>query len=115
MNLPLGFGKIDWSDWVRGIVAAFISGGAAAVTSGVTVNMLDPDRYNIHTGSFYVLILAMFAANGTLNMMAFLREKPLPELKTVVSTVETTRTPGIPTTTVVTVKETSIEPKEPKP
>lgn len=48
MNLPLGFGRLDVSDWVRGLMAAFISGGASAVTSGVTVNMLDPEHYNIH-------------------------------------------------------------------
>lgn len=109
MTLPLGFGDLDFSDWARGLVSAFISGGASAVTSGVTVNLLDPNHYNVHTGSFYVLVGAMFAANGLMNMMAFLRTKPIPELKTVEKTVKTVDNQSGPPVVVTTVKETSIE------
>ncbi len=109
MTLPLGFGDIDFSDWARGLASAFISGGAAAVTSGITVNMLDPSHYNPHTSSFYALVGAMFVMNGVMNMMNFLRTKPIPELKTVEKTVQQIdKQPGQPTV-VTTVKETSIE------
>lgn len=79
MNLPLGFGSLDFSDWVRGIVSAFVSGGASAVSSGIVVSNNDPKDYAIGTHKFYTLVWTVFATAGLLNAVAFLRTKPVPE------------------------------------
>jgi hypothetical protein len=83
MNLPNGFGRLDFSDWLYGLGAAFIGGGAGAVSAGLGVSMLDPKDWNLGTGKLYALVGSVFVINGLLNMMAFLREKPLPDIKAV--------------------------------
>jgi uncharacterized membrane protein HdeD (DUF308 family) len=77
-------GDLDFSEWLRGLVAAFISGGASAVTGGFTVSALDPRDYNLQEGMPRLLLLmgAMFLVNGILSMMLFLRQKPVPDHKT---------------------------------
>jgi hypothetical protein len=87
-QLPGGLGNLDWSDWIKGIVAAFISGGAGAVTSGVVVSVGDPQQYNMGTQKFYMLVGSVFLMSGVLNMMAFLRTKSLPDVKQRETTVE---------------------------
>lgn len=82
-----GLGTLDWSDWLRGIFAAFIGGGAGAVTSGVVVSMNDPKDYNLYTSKFYHLVIAVFAVNGLISMFAFLHQRPVPDqIKTVLTT-----------------------------
>jgi hypothetical protein len=76
MNLPNGFGRLDFGDWLYGLGAAFIGGGAGAVSAGLGVSMLDPKDWNLGTGKLYALVGSVFVINGLLNMMAFLREKP---------------------------------------
>jgi hypothetical protein len=87
--IALGFGRLDWSQWLYGIFAGFIGGGAGAVVSGVTVSAVDPADFNFSTGKFYVLVLTIFTANGLLNMFAFLHQNPLPAVRTV-TTIEHT-------------------------
>lgn len=111
MTLPAGLGELDFSDWVRGILAAFIGGGASAVTSGMVVSLSDPKDYAIGSAKFFSLVGAVFVMSGFMNAMAFLRTKPLPEMKKVERTVATTEAPGKSPIVVSTVKETSIEPK----
>ena len=115
LTLPLGFGDLDFSDWVRGLVAAFISGGASAVTSGIVVSVKDPDHYAPMTHNFFELVGAVFVMSGIVSAMAFLRNKPLPEVKTVTTTTQKTEKVGEPPAKVVTtVQETHVEPLEPK-
>lgn len=114
MNLPLGFGRIDWSDWIRGAMAAFVTGGASAVASGLVVSLKDPKDYAIGTWSFFQLVGAVFIMSGTLNLFAFLRTKPIPDLKQVTITTQTIAQEDRPTKTVKTVQETSIEPVKPE-
>lgn len=111
MILPFGFGEIDWGDWLRGLIAAFVSGGASAVTSGFVVSLNDPKDYAIGTHKFYNLVWAVFFMAGGMSAFAFLRTKPLPETKKVEKTVEMTQAPGLAPQVVTTVKETTIEPK----
>ena len=99
-----GFGKFDWDSWLYGMVAGFISGGAGAVVTGITVSGLDPNDFNFYTGRFYLLILVVFGANGILAAMAFLHQNPLP--KVIVTTTETTEQKRTSPETTVTKKET---------
>jgi hypothetical protein len=91
MTLPLGFGTLDWSDWLRGVISAFIGGGAGAVTSGIVVSLGDPQQYNMGTQKFYVLVGSVFLMSGLMNLMAFLRNKPIPDIiKTTTDTISVT-------------------------
>lgn len=105
MKLPLGFGRLDFGDWLYGLGAAFIGGGASAVTSGITLNLLDPSDFNLQTGKLWVTMAAFFVVNGTMSAMAFLRTKPLPDI-VVTTTTETTSPAKASGPKVVTTVET---------
>lgn len=107
-QLPLGFGTLDWSDWLRGVISAFVGGGAGAVTSGIAVSMGDPQQYNMGTQKFYVLVVSVFLASGVLNMMAFLRNKPIPDVKTVTTTETVEHQTHPPATVTTTVEKTEM-------
>lgn len=114
MNLPLGFGTLDWEDWFYGLISSFISGGANAIVAGVVVNWMDPNGdFNPTNLRFYILITCIFIASGLLNMFSFLRTKPLPTHKTVKSSVETHEKKSPAKTTITRVEETHIEPMDP--
>lgn len=113
-NLPLGFGTLDYSDWVRGLASAFIGGGASAVTSGIVVSLKDPAHYAPGTADFFQLVGSVFAMSGLVSAMTFLRQKPIPELKQVQNTTQTITKGDAPPTVIETKKETHIEPITPK-
>ncbi len=116
MSIPFIGGDLDFSEWVRGLMAAFISGGASAITGGFTVTQMDPKDYNIYGRKLYALMGTMFLINGVIGAAMFLRTKPVPDHKVVKTTVqETTVEPGVPPVKVKTVVETHAEPLEPKP
>lgn len=116
MKLPLGFGELDFEDWFRGLIASFISGGASALTSGFTVSAMDPKDYNFQTGfsKLMSLMSAMFLVNGVMSMALFLRNKPVPDMKTIKMTTETTTVGAKPIVEVKTVEETHVESVTPK-
>lgn len=113
MNLPLGFGVVDFSDWARGLSAAFISGGATAITTSTVISAIDAKDFSLGSGKFFTLFGTVFVTSGVISAMNFLRTRPLPEFKTVEKTVESTKIQGKAPVTVTTVKETSVEPKDP--
>lgn len=79
-QLPGDMGMIDWTGWTRGLVAALIGGGAGAVTSGFGNIIVDPKDFNIYTGKLWAVMGACFLINGVLSMMAYLHNKPIPEI-----------------------------------
>ncbi len=112
MKPLISLGTLDWGDWFYGAISGFIGGGAGAVYTGVAVSLYDPKDWGVSTGRFYGLVFGVFMVNGLLNMMAFLRTKPLPAVKSVVTTTQTTAVqPGPPPVTVVTtIAESHVEP-----
>ena len=78
MQLPLGFGRVDWSEWARGLVAAFVSGGATSVVSGVVVSVNDPQHYD--SAGVLKLMFSVFVTCGCFNMFSFLVQKPIPSV-----------------------------------
>lgn len=72
-------------------MAAFIGGGAAAVTSGLTSMGIAPEKFNLQNASglwhLLLMVFANFIVNGILSAMFFLRQAPLPEMD--ISSVET--------------------------
>lgn len=105
------FRNLDFSDWLRGLIAATVSGGSAAVVSGATVGIIDPDKFG---GAMHLLSLMgiLFVTNGAMGFFLYLKQKPVPELKTVTTTVQTTeRQPQAVVQT--TIRETHQEPVVP--
>lgn len=110
MKLPGGLGELDWGQWAYGLAAAFIGGGAGAFAAGLGSIVTDPTDFNPSTPKFWKLIITTFVLAGLVPFFAFLHQKPLPDVKTVEKTVQTT----IPATAespkiVETIKETHVE------
>ena len=112
MSLSVGkFGELNFGDWLYGLFAAFIGGGATAVVAAFSINMVDPQHFNTSSPDFYKIVLAMFGSSGLINALMFLRSKPLPDVKKVVTTTETTEVTSHPMARVVTtVEETKMVP-----
>jgi hypothetical protein len=68
--------------WLRNLAAAFVGGGAAAVTSGLTGMGFAPDKFNLNNANgiynLLGLMLANFIVSGILSVMFYLRQSPLP-------------------------------------
>lgn len=66
--------------WFHGLIAAFVSGGASAVTGGFTASMFAPEQFNFNGKTWHLLGLmaAMFVVNGVLGAMAYLKQSPVP-------------------------------------
>lgn len=69
--------------WLYSFFAAFIGGGATAISGGGGVMMLDPDHFNFQAGLPKTLELAavLFFIGGLSHVVAFLKDKPLPALE----------------------------------
>lgn len=67
--------------WLYSVGAAFIGGGAAALTGSGGVMYLDPEHFNLSAGLFKTLELAaaLFLIGGLGHVIAFLKDKPLPD------------------------------------
>ena len=83
------------------------------MASGFVVAMNDPVHYGLGTAKFLEVVGSVFIISGVLSGMNFLRTKPMPELKKVVTTVQTTATPAKPPIVVTTVETTKLEPIKP--
>jgi hypothetical protein len=115
MKLPAGFGELDFTDWIRGLVSAFVSGGASAVTTAVVAPALTPELA-AGTAKFFILVGSVFVMSGVIGMANFLRTKPIPDLKTVTKMAQTVTELSPTSIKVNTVTETHTEPvTEPKP
>lgn len=99
--------KLDWGQWLYGAVATFISGMASAVVTGSIVASVDPKDFAPGTEKFWVAVGLSLLAHGGINLFMYLKDKPLPALKTVEVTTQTLEIPrgGSPQVT-TTVKET---------
>lgn len=68
--------------WLRGLGAAFIGGGAGAITSGIVSMGIAPDKFNFADVKGAAHLLSMMAINfivsGFLNSMFYLKQSPLP-------------------------------------
>jgi hypothetical protein len=113
LKLPLGLGDLDFTDWARGIIAGFIQGGATAVTAAFVVAGDDPKHYAIGGAAFYAILWRVFAVAGTLGVFSFLRTRPLPDVKKVV-TEKVIEQAGHPVKTETTTQTTTLEAPESK-
>lgn len=84
----------SFTTWLHGLVAAFIAGGASAITTGIAAPAINPQAFNFgaQLGPLAKLAGALFIVNGVLAAAAYLKQSP------------------IPPETITTVKTTSIQP-----
>ena len=70
----------SWKAWLHGLAAAFIGGGASAVTAGVTVSAINPTAFNFSTQIRPTLVLmgVLFLLNGLMSAFGYLKQSPLP-------------------------------------
>jgi hypothetical protein len=66
--------------WLRGILAAAISGGAGGVLTGFAAVGIDPQHFNLQSGAGATLRIAAAAAliNAIIGVAAYLQKSPLP-------------------------------------
>ncbi|MGC1483342.1 MAG: hypothetical protein WA789_06070 [Candidatus Acidiferrum sp.] len=67
--------------WIKGVVAAAISGGAGGVLTGFAAVGIDPQHFNLQSGTGATLRIAVAAAliNSVIGVAAYLQKSPLPE------------------------------------
>ncbi|HYL62239.1 MAG TPA: hypothetical protein VE077_06420 [Candidatus Methylomirabilis sp.] len=67
--------------WLRGLLAAAVSGGAGGILTGFAAVGIDPQHFNLQTGMGATLRIAAAAAliNGVIGVAAYLQKSPLPD------------------------------------
>jgi len=64
---------MNWRLWFKGLMSAFIGGGASAIT----VIIIDPINFNpLQGGAMKVLMVAL--VSGCLSAALYLKQSPLP-------------------------------------
>ena len=106
------FGQLDFGNWARGLLAAFIGGGSGAFSAGLSTMAVDPSHFNIYTSDFWKVILGTFVISGLVPFFAYLHQQPLPDTKDVEHTVKTVKQGSAPPVVIETTKETSTEKKD---
>lgn len=67
--------------WLKGAVAAAISGAAGGVLTGLAAVGIDPQHFNLQAGIGATMRIGMAAAtiNAVIGVAAYLQKSPLPE------------------------------------
>lgn len=67
--------------WLRGMLAAVVSGAAGGVLTGLAAIGIDPTHFNLAEGFGHVWRIAAAAAgiNAVIGLAAFLQKSPLPD------------------------------------
>ena len=67
--------------WLRGIVAAAITGAAGGVLTGLAAVGIDPQHFNLQAGMGSTLRIGAAAAliNAVIGVAAYLQKSPLPD------------------------------------
>ena len=64
---------MDWKHWAKGLVSAFIGGGA----NSVSVMIVDPQSFNLGDGLAKLGTVAL--ASGIISAALYLKQSPIPE------------------------------------
>lgn len=108
MQVP-GFGRLDWFDWIRGLVGAFIGGAAGAIGSGVTTStVIEPSYIASHEGLIWKMMWQTALYTGTIGAALYLKQKSTPDLKVTERMVESKQVGEKPPVVTETLKETTV-------
>jgi hypothetical protein len=71
---------IRWEIWLKGILAAAISGSANGVITGFAAVGIDPTHFNLQAGFRATLAIAGVSAvmSGIIGVAAYLKRSPVP-------------------------------------
>lgn len=88
----MGKGFNNFMMWLHGLAAATIAGGASAVTAGFVAPAISPQSFNFGGQLVPLAKLsgALFAVNGFIAAMAYLKQSPLPPDSVTTVTAKTT-------------------------
>lgn len=69
-----------WEIWLRGIIAAAVSGGANGVVTGFAAIGIDPNHFNLDSGFHHTLTIGGVSAaiSAILGVALYLRQSPVP-------------------------------------
>jgi hypothetical protein len=69
-----------WEIWLRGIIAAAVSGGANGVVTGFAAIGIDPNHFNLDAGFHHTVTIGGVSAaiSAILGVALYLRQSPLP-------------------------------------
>jgi hypothetical protein len=72
--------SLDWGGWFRGLIGAFVSGGAGAIGGATGATMLDPKVFNLNDGLGITLKLmgVAFLISGIVSLAKYLQTAPVP-------------------------------------
>ena len=67
--------------WLKGILAAAVSGAAGGVMTGLAAVGIDPQHFNLRSGMGETLRIGAAAAliNGVIGVSAYLQKSPMPD------------------------------------
>ena len=67
--------------WLKGLLAAAISGGSGGILTGLAAVGIDPNHFNLQSGIGSTLRIGLAAAviNAIIGVAAYLQKSPLPE------------------------------------
>lgn len=67
--------------WLKGIVAAAVSGASGGVLTGFAAVGIDPQHFNLQAGMGATMRIGLAAAiiNAVIGVAAYLQKSPLPE------------------------------------
>ena len=70
----------NWQIWMKGIVAAAVSGGANGIVTGFAAIGIDPSHFNLDAGLHHTLAIGGVSAaiSAVLGVALYLRQSPLP-------------------------------------
>ena len=85
MNTVSDIQRMDWMDWLRGVVGAAVSGGAGSIAAGTAASMADP----AHDINVFRVMWFTFAISAVVSLAKYLAVHPVPD-PVVVATVDTT-------------------------
>lgn len=106
--------NLDWENWLYGLFAGGIGGGATAITGGIAAGAID-SHFSLFSASSFKLMGLMFAMSFIKDAALYLSQSPLPKVKTVVTTTKVTDNTLPGEKRVTTVEETHVEPMPPLP
>ena len=73
--------KNDLTRWIKGLIGASISGTSAAISSGVSVSLIAPDKFNLSNelGSMVKMLLITSGVAFIVSVSKYLKDHPIPE------------------------------------
>jgi hypothetical protein len=72
---------MDMRVWIKGIIAAAVSGGANGIVTGFAAIGIDPNHFNLQAGISHTLTIggASAAISAVLGVALYLRQSPIPQ------------------------------------